>query len=1413
MFDNGTNWTTYTALDKNTDAWETVTINVPASADFVRLRIQATQDGAGDYAAIDNIILSESATQGSSMTGLDAGTYPVTVTDANGCTATTSATITEPALFQASTVVDSNVSCNGDSSGSVTINLTGGVGPFEYTINGTTYSNFPDSSLPVAGLSAGTYPVTVTDANGCTATTSATITEPVLFQASTVVDSNASCNGDSNGSVTINLTGGVGPFEYTINGTTYSNFPDPSLPVAGLSAGTYPVTVTDANGCTATSSATITAPAAIEVAVVVDSNVNCFEGTDGSVTINLTGGVAPFEYTIDGTTYSNVPDSSLPITGLSGGTYPITITDANGCTATSSVTIDEPVALVATADTQTDVSCNAGTDGSATVAVTGGTAPYTYEWDDTPTGDGTATITDLAAGTYNVTVTDDNGCITTQSFTITEPEELLATADTQTDVSCNAGTDGSATVAVTGGTTPYTYEWDDTPTGDGTATITDLAAGTYNVTVTDDNGCITTQSFTITEPEELLATADTQTDVSCNAGTDGSATVAVTGGTTPYTYEWDDTPTGDGTATITDLAAGTYNVTVTDDNGCITTQSFTITEPEELLATADTQTDVSCNAGTDGSATVAVTGGTTPYTYEWDDTPTGDGTATITDLAAGTYNVTVTDDNGCITTQSFTITEPEELLATADTQTDVSCNAGTDGSATVAVTGGTAPYTYEWDDTPTGDGTATITDLAAGTYNVMVTDDNGCITSQSFTITEPAFVDAPLADAQTFCNFATVADLVATGMNIQWYADETGGIPLASTVAIASGTYYATQTVGDCESPDRTAVEVTLNVTPAPSSSAQTFCNSATVADLTGSGTDLQWYTSASGGTALTDDTALATGTYYVSQTLNSCESARTVVLVTVNNTPAATADAQTFCNAATVADLMATGMNISWYANETGGSPLTTTTSLSTGTYYVTQTMNSCESATRTAVDVTVNVTPVPTASSQIFCNEATVADLVATGSTIQWYTTATGGTALTSDTDLDNGIYYASQTIDGCESVSRASVVVVVNVTEAPEADAQVFCNNATVADLEANGLILQWYADATGGTPLTIEEAITTGTYYVAQVIEGCEGPRTAVDITVNETAMPTADAQTFCEGATVADLVATGDDIQFYLNETGGTALADDTLLSTGMYYVTQTIDDCESPRMMVDVTIDVTASPIAAATQTFCEGATVADLMATGNNLQWYDSEFDGNMLSDTDVLVNGTMYYASQTADGCESYNRTEVIATVTSVATPLGDAVQTFENFGTVGDLVATGSGTITWYATAEDAANQENPLDETTELVDGETYYATQTLGLCTSVTSLEVTADIVLRTDIFTKDKLSYYPVPVVDVLTIENTNRIDTVTVINLLGQTVLTQQVNANTAKIDMSGLQGATYIIRVATEYGINTVKVIKNAN
>ncbi|MFM9988766.1 MAG: hypothetical protein ACKVOV_09055, partial [Flavobacterium sp.] len=356
----------------------------------------------------------------------------------------------------------------------------------------------------------------------------------------------------------------------------------------------------------------------------------------------------------NGAPYSNVTTNIMTITGatsgMSGYLYRCVISNGVPSCFTNSnsgtLTISTPILA---ALSQTNVSCNSGSNGTATVSASGGFAPYTYSW--APSGGTGATASGLAAGNYTCTVTDNLACSATQTFTITQPTAIVVTAASQTNVSCFGGSNGAASINTpTGGAGGYTYNWTPgNPTGDGTISVTGLSAGSWTCTVTDANSCTATRTFTVTQPPAISVTAASQTNVACFGGSNGAASINTpTGGAGGYTYNWTPgNPTGDGTVSVTGLSAGSWTCTVTDANSCTATQTFTVTQPPALSVTASSQTNVACFGGATGAATINTpTGGAGGYTYNWTPgNPTGDGTVSVTGLSAGTWTCTVTDAN------------------------------------------------------------------------------------------------------------------------------------------------------------------------------------------------------------------------------------------------------------------------------------------------------------------------------------------------------------------------------------------------------------------------------------------------------------------------------------------------------------------------------------------------------------------------------------------------------------------------------------------------------------------------------------------------------------------------------------------------------------------------------------------------
>jgi hypothetical protein len=704
--------------------------------------------------------------------GLIAGTYSVTITDANSCTRTINNIIVGgPASVISGTPSTTAVSCFGGTNGTATITASGGTPGYTYS-----WSPSGGTGATASGLIAGTYSVTITDANSCTQTINNIIVGgPASIISGTPSTTAVSCFGGSNGTATIAASGGTPGYTYLwSNGATTAS-------ATGLIAGTYSVTITDANSCTRTVNNIIVGqPSAILNGTPSVTAVSCFGGSNGTATIVASGGTPSYTYL-----WSNGATTATA-SGLIAGTYSVTITDANSCTRTiNNIIVGEPTILNGTPST-TAVSCFGGSNGTATITASGGTAGYTYLWSNGAT---TASATGLIAGTYSVTITDANSCTrTVNNIIVGQPSAILNGTPSTTAVSCFGGSNGTATITASGGTPGYTYSW--APSGGTGATASGLIAGTYSVTITDANSCTRTiNNIIVGGPASIISGTPSTTAVSCFGGSNGTATIAASGGTPGYTYLWSNGAT---TATASGLIAGTYSVTITDANSCTRTVNNIIVGQPTVINAAPSQTNVSCNGGANGSATVTPTGGTGAYTYLWSNGAT---TASISGLTSGAYSVTITDANLCQTTQNFTITQPPVLAATQGTINNVSCNGGSNGTATVVVAGGTGAYTYSW--APSGGTGATASGLAQGTYTVTVTDSNSCQTTQSFTITEPNPFSVTTSQTDVLCNGAATGSAtvnVTGGAGTYTYSWAPSGGTAASATDLTSGNYTVTIT-------------------------------------------------------------------------------------------------------------------------------------------------------------------------------------------------------------------------------------------------------------------------------------------------------------------------------------------------------------------------------------------------------------------------------------------------------------------------------------------------------------------------------------------------------------------------------------------------------------------------------------------
>ncbi|MFY9310410.1 MAG: hypothetical protein WAQ28_15295 [Bacteroidia bacterium] len=614
--------------------------------------------GAGGFMP-GNTALTTSYTP--TITELNSGTVVLTLTSTgNGACNAVSDQVTvfvSPPL--SASINGPSVICSGQSV-TLTANATGGTGPFTYLWNtGAT-------TQTISALTPGSYSVTVKGAGPgfCTATQSKTLTANPSISVSTTPNNAVAC-ADSI-TISASATGGAGSFTYLWSNGATTN-------ATSVNTGTYTVTVTDAAGCSANETVSVTASNSL--AATVNQPAIVCNGGSATLTVNATGGLGGFTYL-----WTNNATTTSITEGA--GNYCVTVTDGGGCVTSACATITQNPPIVINIPTPATV-CN-GASATATATVSGGQAPYSFSWNS---GQTTQSIT-ATAGTYTLTVTDALNCTNTATVTISQATALVITPGS-VDVGCFGGSNGSATATVSGGTPSYSYAW--SPFGGTAATASSLTAGTYSVTVTDAMSCSTSASIIVSQPAVLSASAAVQNNVSCYGGSNGAATVTPVGGTGPFTYSW--SPGGAGGQTVNTLFAGAYTITVTDNKGCITTTQATITQPSAALAAAvDTIVNVSCKNGSNGQVTITASGGTPAYMYLW--APGGATTAGLTGLTAGNYTVTVTDSKGCNSPLPVSITEPPVLTVNITGTTQITCNGYNDGTATATAGGGVAPYTY-----------------------------------------------------------------------------------------------------------------------------------------------------------------------------------------------------------------------------------------------------------------------------------------------------------------------------------------------------------------------------------------------------------------------------------------------------------------------------------------------------------------------------------------------------------------------------------------------------------------------------------------------------------------------------------------------------------------------------------------------
>ncbi|MBO7481676.1 MAG: carboxypeptidase-like regulatory domain-containing protein [Bacteroidales bacterium] len=1040
------------------------------------------------------------------LSNLADGEYTVTVTDAVGCTATISQMIITPGQLTVSLNGDNQI-CEG-SDANITANVEGGTENYSYR-----WSN-GGSTQNTTVQEPGTYIVTVTDAAECTATgaiavtvlpaatlelTSGTLTQNVCFGGN-FITTVYTYGGSANGADVTGLPNGLSFNNNTSNKT---------IEITGtpIEAGSFDYTVTTTGATSPCTNQSITGTIIVypQLTVTVSGNNPSCYGDVATITSNANGGTEPYIYN-----WSNSESSvSITDTPLANTEYSVTVTDSNGCAATASTNVTVPSQLTVSISGETTIRCYGETT-DLTANANGGSMAmgYTYAWTGNVTGQN---LTGVVAGNYTVTVSDGSGCSATASVAVTQPAAALtASIPNPTNVTCYGASDGSATVTADGGTEPYTYSWNN---GADTQTVTNIAAGSHSVVVTDANGCTVDANVTITQPEELSVSLSAG-EIGCNGGMT-NITGTYNGGTSPYAYSWSNGATSQN---LTDVTAGNYSVVVTDNNGCTAAASVTITQPDALTASL-TAGEIGCNGGTT-NITSDVNGGTSPYAYSWSNSETSQD---LTGVTVGDYNVVVTDRNGCTASTSATITQPTAISVSFGNTVAQTC--AISGSVEFTISGGTGTISYAWDGGNASEYSTTSTaNLTAGNHTISITDANGCsITDNVEIAADTVAPNVQISSTTTVltCSVNSIPLQVSGAVSYLW----SDGSTASTLTAESTGTYTVTATASNgCTATassvitsDIEAPTVSITNTTNPETTELTCEISAITVTAVGSNRVVSYSWSGGTYTNQASNELTSAGTYTVTVTAdNGCVETDQITITETTDRPHVEINAASTVLTCTTTSLTlnANGdaVNYTW----SGGNPNGTENVVNeTGTYTVVATAaNGCTAISSITIteDITAPVISISneTGTSVINCSVSQI-NVTASGNGIASYAWA-DNQSNPSFSITSAGTYTVTATGEnGCTSTSSIEITQdFASPQIAVSASPEIVCLGSSTTLTATGAVSYQWspetdLSSATGSevsaTPSATTEYIVTGT--------GTNGCTASADITVTVSTQVTSD----------------------------------------------------------------------------------------------------------------------------------------------------------------------------------------------------------------------------------------------------------------------------------------------------------------